>query len=204
VLTTVSSSTIVYGGEQENLPAYFTKVRVINHEIQQQKVNLWMKEFDTGAAKGCDQAFASGAATGTNDIWLHLPWKSFELAWRAEVLLQVCECRVQSVVIDRHDTEAFDLVQQLHPAPENLGGSRPLMARNVRILKPDSKPCSFVLAGRSEYGEANQRGGTEFGIKLAQHLGVPVIDVPRTGTSPREAWQALKAKITNRCEPPEC
>jgi hypothetical protein len=171
-------------------------------------VGRWLAKqkwcLHTGAATGADQAFAEGAASVPEQgfIILHRPWKSFEATWVADFRQRVAH--FADHVIDRKDAEARDFVKICHPAWQVLGGNFPLMARNVRILKPDLRICRFTVAARSEFGEAAGRGGTEFGIKLAQYLKVPIVELPREGEEDT-SWQTVKQQLKDAmASPPRC
>jgi hypothetical protein len=172
------------------------------------KVGRWLAKqqwcLHTGAATGADQTFAEGAASVPEKgfVILHRPWKSFEATWVEDFRKRVAH--FNDYVIDRKDTEARDFVKICHPAWQVLGGNFPLMARNVRIIKPDARICRFVVAARSEFGEASGRGGTEFGIKLAQHLKVPVVELPREGDL-IAVWPVVKQQLKDAmASPPRC
>jgi hypothetical protein len=109
---------------------------------------------------GADQAFARGGnQVDAGLVELHLPWKGYE----ASAVLQG-----NVVVVDGDDPELSEIAQFCYPSWSRLRcGARALMTRNVGIVRGASQVVAFP----------GQTGGTRHSIRVAQRLGVPVVDL---------------------------
>jgi len=123
--------------------------------------------LSTGAALGADQAFANGANLAHGFIHLHLPWRSYEEAWRKHMH------HTKLFVLEDSDTKAYESVVTFHPAADRLTrGPRALHARNYNILtKP---PVNFIVCW-TKNGEAI--GGTGQALRIAHTLGIHIYNL---------------------------
>lgn len=123
---------------------------------------LAMKRFtiSTGNALGADQAFARGGnQVNPEMVELHLPWEGYE----ASTIMQG-----NMVALDGDDAEFTATAKICHPAWDKLKrGGRALMTRNVGIIRGASQVVAFP----------GETGGTRHSIRVAQHLGIPVVDL---------------------------
>lgn len=127
----------------------------------------------SGHAEGADQAFERGAA-GHADLFL--PWPGFN--HRPKPVGRVHSTPTASV---------YDIARDHHPAWGRLRDPvRAMMARNVHQVLgwPGEPPSVFVVCwtpdGATTAQEATQRtGGTGQAIRLADHHGIPVLNLAR-------------------------
>lgn len=127
----------------------------------------------SGHAAGADQAFERGAA-GRADIFL--PWPGFNHRPKPVG-------RVHQQPADW----AYLLAAEHHPAWGRLRDPvRAMMARNVHQVLgwPGPPPSAFVVCwtpdGATTAQETTQRtGGTGQAIRLADHHGIPVLNLAR-------------------------
>lgn len=134
-------------------------------------VVLLHQDVVTGAAVGADQLAAEACLEMGGQVYLKLPWSTYEVGWvslmRArfpnQVHLEVYDARTHTVWSES--------VAQYHPAPGNLSrGAFALHARNYGIIEiarnvvalPSPKPGG---------------GGTGQGIRLARALERRVFDL---------------------------
>ena len=133
----------------------------------------------SGGADGADSAFAAGAPTGQRTLWL--PWQGYN-GHRG------LDCRVLSGTALSACTE---VAARLHPAWDRCSPAvRKLHARNAAILgvatdQPVDACVAWSPGGRVE-------GGTGMGLRIAEHLGIPVLNLGFM--TPRAACERL-AKI---------
>jgi hypothetical protein len=132
----------------------------------------------TGNATGVDQAFARGAnQIDPTLVELYLPWRSYNRD-------AVVPGNVVHVLDDYPRQVVDDLVYEasgFHPAWNKLKqGGRKLMARNGTIIRGKNAPLvELVLAMPSHV----LGGGTGQGMRLAEGLGIEVIDLNTLGKS---------------------
>lgn len=141
---------------------------------------------NTGAAKGADQMFAIGAASGQGQVQLMLPWASYEKDWvnglggptyYPDILI------INNIL----NADAFISVNNFHPAPENLSDAvKKLHARNHMIIKGVEFIACWTPGGEVV-------GGTGQALRIAASMGIPVynLGIPKT-------LEAFKQKIAER------
>jgi len=112
----------------------------------------------TGNAIGSDQAFARGGnSVDPKRVELWLPWASYE---RAAVVKG-------NIVHTGPTVDDVELAKKLHPAWGRCSaGARTLHARNCQIVRG----CTLVIA----LPRRDCPGGTGQGMRIAEHLGIPV------------------------------
>lgn len=111
----------------------------------------------SGGADGADTAFEQGVKCATNKI-IFLPWTNFN-------------GRMGTPEIP---PRAFEIAKQFHPSPERLsGGVLKLMARSSQQILGQNldEPVSFVLCWHLG------TGGTTQAVRIAEHHGIPVINL---------------------------
>ncbi len=125
---------------------------------------------NTGAARGADQTFAQGAVAGGGVVDLKLPWNKYEEVWISNLRLSPTGTII-TTVLDISDVEAFDSVDQLHPAPLKLRHTViKLHARNYLIIVDAKFIVCWTPLGKTV-------GGTGQGIRIAEMLGIPVYNL---------------------------
>ena len=130
----------------------------------------------TGGADGADSAFAAGAPAGQRTLWL--PWEGYngrrgpDCRLLAEPALSAC----------------LETAARLHPAWDRCSPAvRKLHARNAALLGLGTgRPVDAVVCW-SERGEPV--GGTGMGIRIAEDLGIPVLNLG--SMTPRAACERL-------------
>lgn len=128
------------------------------------QVASWMQEkgwtLRSGGADGADTAFERGV-TGTNKQ-IFLPWSGFN------------KNRSNLYTMPR---EAFQTVDQFHPAPHRLSpAGRKMMARNAcQVLGPDLNTYSRTVLCWTPGGLGD--GGTGQAIRIARHYEISVHDL---------------------------
>lgn len=141
----------------------------------------------SGNAEGADYAFASGANTvDPTKVSLMLPWMRFNAG-------QVQPGNVVVAVEDLDPTEYhfyLRIAREHHPRFDRLTqGAQKLHLRNGMILFPPAgnhpAPVDLVLAWPSQKPGG---GGTGQGMRIAERLGVRLIDLSKTS---REELRAL-------------
>lgn len=140
--------------------------------------------LSTGAAIGADQTFANGANLAHGFIHLHLPWRSYEEAWR----LHMHHSRL--FVLQDNDIKAHNSVAVFHPAYEKLTrGPRALHARNYNIL---TKPIQvqFIICWTPE---GDIIGGTGQALRIAQSLNITIYNLGH-----KETLDAMLVAIQKR------
>lgn len=140
----------------------------------------------SGAAPGADQAFMSGGGTiDEQRVFAHLPWPTYE---RGHILY-----RSYHSVCPPYPANYEALAAECHPAWHRLSrGARALHIRNVSIVTPFGKPVDLVLAFPNPTKPGG--GGTGQGIRIAERLGIPVVDLNLVWQNP-QAIEALKKRI---------
>lgn len=118
----------------------------------------------TGAATGADQAFMRGAAQSDSWMLLYLPWPGYE----KEVIKKYNQ---HSVTIKNAGEDPFGKeMLRFHPRGSSLPNAvKKLHARNGAIIR-DSR---FVVCWTPD-GKIS--GGTGQGIRIAEYLGIEVIN----------------------------
>ena len=137
---------------------------------------------NTGAALGADQAFANGANRVRGAIELALPWNTYESGW-----VKTLHNANITIYDERIHKAAAESVRKFHPYAAKLKqGAFKLHARNYLIIEG----CALVICWTSD---GKDSGGTGQGIRLAQHLGIPVwnLGIP-------EVLQAFMVRIKLR------
>jgi hypothetical protein len=124
----------------------------------------------TGGSIGSDEAFLSGSS----NTELYLPWNGFN-----SKISEFCDPSV----------EAFKIAKRFHPNWKSLSyASQKLHARNVHIvLGQDCKSPSLLVIAWTRDGirenPTKLTGGTGQGIRIANHYGVPVVNLNRNNWS---------------------
>jgi len=123
--------------------------------------------ISTGAAYGIDEAAMNGADPGM--LKLYLPWSSYN----REIIPDHAKIVVASESLH---PQWYASVVQYHPAASRLKpGARSLHARNYGILEH----ADLVIAFPGEDGG----GGTGQGIRIAQGLRIPVMQLNKGAES---------------------
>jgi len=133
----------------------------------------------TGMSPGADQAFYRGASSGHGWIELYLPWPAFEAGARSPG-------EGSNVFVLPDPTEAaYALAARFHPSWRSLTPSaRKLRARDCHeVLGRDLKsPVRLVLCW-TPHGDLDGTGpgvgGTGQALRIAQHQGIPVLNLAR-------------------------
>lgn len=117
----------------------------------------------TGNAEGSDQAFARGGNQGiASRVHLYLPWPTYN----KEAIHPSNRIITTSPSVDEATAAAN------HPAWEKLSqGVRKLMTRNVSIIRETQQ----VLYYRDNVSPG--RGGTAFGVRLAERFSIPTVNL---------------------------
>lgn len=129
----------------------------------------------TGGAPGADQAFERGARARGGAVEVYLPWPGFEGYRRGRVTLE------------EPDLRAFPIAAELHPAWARLSpGAQKLHARNCHQVlgRGLDDPVAMVVCWTPG---GDLVGGTAQAMRLAQRLGVPVINLAVEGALERIA-----------------
>jgi hypothetical protein len=119
----------------------------------------------SGAAKGADAAFERGCDAENGEKQIFLPWRGFN--------------DHPSRYYDSKD-EAFRMAAEIHPAWHRCQqAAQKLHARNChQILGPDlDKPSDAVFFWAEEDEKGQIAGGTRTAVKLAEHHGIPRINL---------------------------
>jgi hypothetical protein len=157
---------IAYGGigARVTLAPMLELMRRIAHALARRG---WV--LRTGGAPGADQAFAAGAHAAGGDCELFLPWPGFGGVTRAR--------------LERPSAAAVELAARHHPAWARLKpGARALLARNAhQVLGAElNHPARMLICwtpDASLTGASPDTGGTGQALRIAQHAGVPVINL---------------------------
>jgi len=124
-------------------------------------------ELHTGAAVGIDQAAARWWwSFSTGLVHLHFPWAGYERCFLSEAHDR---WKDRTKIIAGSSREDLEMACKLHPTPYKLTpGVKQLHARNVGIIR--ASELVIALPGSKPWG-----GGTAMGVRVAQHLGKPMI-----------------------------
>lgn len=136
--------------------------------VEMFKIGEWCKANNitirSGHAEGADWAFERGAQEACT---VYLPWKGFN-------------CKLSSkakYIVPTYTKEVMDSVYKFHPKPDKL--SHPvvkLMARNgVQVMGQDMKEPVDIVVCWTQFGK--MVGGTSQALRIAQHYGIPVINM---------------------------
>ena len=119
----------------------------------------------TGGADGADTAFMAGA--GPQQTTIYLPWPGYNGIEGGN-----------AVVLDYQARQAAErYAARVHPAWDRCGhGARKLHARNAAILLGPAldAPVDAVVCWTPG---AQPTGGTATGIRIAEGLGIPVLNL---------------------------
>lgn len=127
----------------------------------------------TGAAYGADSAFIRGS--NWNHLTVYLPWNGYN-NWKHNDP-HIVDC---SRFANTHQAEL--LAKQFHPCWDSLTPiAKQLMSRNVYILLTESlqDPVDYVICWTPDgatHTTSALTGGTGQAIRIANHLGIPVIN----------------------------
>lgn len=152
-------------GSRETPDTIMKTMTVLAFELQE------LFTLRSGGAPGADSAFEAGVTNWNKEIYL--PWKGF--CDNNSDLYNVCE-------------DAEKIAKQFHPGNWNTfkPAIRKLHSRNVyQVLGQDlNTPSKFLLCWTSDYCESHQTrtirtGGTGTAISIADHYGVPIINMSR-------------------------
>lgn len=122
----------------------------------------------SGGADGADKAFEEGCDAHSGNKEIFLPWKGFN--GNTSLLFQIPD-------------EAIEIARMFHPAPHSLTpATEKLMARNSQQILGQNlnDHCAFVACWTpdgAEYATTRQSGGTGQAIRIANHYGIPVINL---------------------------
>jgi len=127
----------------------------------------------TGAAEGADQAAATAALRAGGRIRLVLPWANYESAW-VTLAQKTFRDRVEVVVYTpAQHKEWLESVLTHHPAANRLSrGALMLHARNYGIVAGAAAVIALPQSASPDH-----LGGTGQGIRVATHLGIPVVNL---------------------------
>ena len=126
----------------------------------------------SGNAPGSDIAFQK-YSSGNYVAWL--PWKRFNY--------DEFDCKEGGALVVGHKLAGLKSIEKYHPNPSALKqGMRALMARNYYQIKglglfPQS---SFVVCCAVPTGNG-VKGGTGQAVRIAQDLGLPIINIRQEG-----------------------
>lgn len=124
----------------------------------------------TGAARGADQAFASGVAkVNAQKTILYLPWSTYEQEFVSSANFNIgCTSPTLAAIRD---------ASIIHPNWAACGqGAQKLHGRNMHILAGKSlmSKVAFVIY----YSQTDiVTGGTALGVKAARNLNIPVYNI---------------------------
>lgn len=136
----------------------------------------------TGAEPGADQAFAEGTLLAEGPVQLHIPWHSYEQAWRSKI-----KGNIRTFILEDTDLEAYNSVSMFHPAFNKLSPSvKALHARKYNIIKN----ASFVVCW-TEKGQPI--GSTGQAIRIATYLHLPIYNLGH-----KETLENMQAAILRR------
>ena len=125
----------------------------------------------TGACVGADQAFATGANAANGNIYLHLPWHSYEKQWIDSLSIR----NLKLFVLKKSDREAHNSVAMYHPNYESLlknnkFGVIALHARNYNILFLPQQ-VDFIICW-TKWGKISGGTGQAIRIAIDNHIKV--------------------------------
>ena len=142
-------------------------------EMEKLAISLELKGYclRSGGADGADQAFERGVL---NSKHIYLPWKNF--------------CGNKSIRFPPKP-KAFEMASEIHPNWNYLKhGAKLLHARNMHQVLGDNLdiPSDFVLCwtpdgAESESQTSRTTGGTGSAIRLADRIGIPVVNLFNKG-----------------------
>ncbi len=123
----------------------------------------------TGAADGCDMAFAMG---NPSRVIYYLPWAKYQRDFINKVsgMNPIIGCTEPSPI-------AIEQASNIHPNWSACGpGAQKLHGRNCHIINGASlnSPVDFVIAHTPD---GLNTGGTSLGINYASSLGIPVFNI---------------------------
>lgn len=130
----------------------------------------------SGGAPGADEAFEDAAAAAGGTVESFHPWPGFRAKERA---------RLVRPMLARPTDAALALAADMHPTWSRLGrGPRALHARNAhQLLGADlHTPATVVICWTPDGsldGSSRASGGTGQALRIAAHLGVPVLNLAR-------------------------
>ena len=150
----------------------------------------------TGLAEGADRQFCLGALEAHDKrsrVILHSPFQAYAQDWSSMILKQFKDM-VEVQVLDPDDQQAFQMVQQYHPAWEQLSSlARLFHACNYRIRVPqNSTPVLLTIALQGDRPPEQ-----EFGYILNQGLSIPSILIRDLAST------ELKSQLAHYVEQPE-
>lgn len=131
------------------------------------KVGAWITSNDhyisSGNADGSDSAFAAGGnSVNPRNVIIYLPWATYNKAYLHK----------DNRILKEPDEDWFDKTAPFHAKWNELTqGVRRLMARNYGIVHRANKV--IALLNHSKIGG----GGTGQGVRIAQSLKIPVLDL---------------------------
>jgi len=144
--------------------------------------------LNTGAAKGADQSFASGAIRAGGKVNLFLPWDNYETSWIETLMENKPKDSVLNVsVFNRNtDVDAIRSVYKLHPIGNNLNNSvAALHARNYLVLENSSFVVCYTKDGK-------EVGGTGQAIRIAKDTNKQIFNLGNK----QDLQRILKSLIT--------
>lgn len=151
-----------------------------NTLVLMEKIGAYLAQnnyiISTGNALGADQAFARGGnSVDPRKVRLYLPWPAYE----ADKIVKGND------VITYQEEDWFTESAKYHPAWKTLKDSvKKLHSRNIGIVKGSCLVICY-LNHRKPGG-----GGTGQGVRYAQALGIPVIDL-----ATREGVNRIERKL---------
>lgn len=126
---------------------------------------------NTGACKGADQAFATGALDGDGEVQLFIPWSTYEQYWIARHKFSNVTVYDPNIHI-----EATASVVKYHPAATNLSSAvTALHARNYLILNNVSWVVCWTAGGAIV-------GGTGQALRMCYDKDIPVWNLGNSDT----------------------
>ena len=131
-------------------------------------------ELVTGAAIGCDQAFAIGALSVRGKVTLVLPWPNYESRW----VNWARKAGAQVETVLPTDSEAWKSVNW-HPNTDRLTkGVRALMARNYTIfmghMNQRRVDLAIVFPKVNKWGNL---GSTGQGLRICDKRSIKIRDL---------------------------
>lgn len=171
-------------GSQQTPPPVLEEMRQVGFALGRAGWHL-----RTGGARGADGAFWKGALLADGFATRFVPSADYISSDKPPV-----SARQRTVIGSKH--EAFIMASLCHPAWQACGTTvRALHARNAHILlgEPLTDPVDLVICWTPR-GMAG--GGTGLGIRIANKLSIPVIDMAKSTS--RDVLQKLLASITIR------
>lgn len=133
--------------------------------------------ISSGNANGTDQSFADGVnSSNPKNLLLYLPWATYNQD----------SIHCENKILKEPKIQWFDLTAPFHPGWKNLSqGVKRLMARNYGIIYKADKVIALLNHNKSG------GGGTGQGVRIANHLKIPVLDL--NGKSYEEIIQFIES-----------